>query len=490
MRQNLSGHDGTVDIDPFVNRGTESVIARAVSWIRPPMSTSRQFVAGAIGSGAIVLLTWVLTATRGSLSVATALILYLPIVVVTTVIGGPIPGLGAAIASPTIANWFLVPPYRTFRVGAGENIVELGVFVFVAFSVALFASRASRREQEAVRARSDAVSLSLLFERTENDEVAHCLKVFCDTFDLDAATLIQNDGVEWSHVGKCGVPQCTTESIDLDATLRLDMKGATAIPRGDRLFAAFASELARSVDRQRLQRRALEAEALARADELRTALLRSVSHDLRTPLAGIKAAVSGLLQDDVTWTDEDRHELLSLVDAETDRLTSIVTNLLDLSRLQAGVVSARLDACSLEDVLVDASSDPRFAGRIEFEGDVDCTIRSDPALLTRVVGNLLENAVKWSPVGRSVAVKVGTTPVHTSISVIDHGPGIHDDHKPLVVKPFHRTGDAGHTDGLGLGLAIVDRLVSILGGHFDVTDSPGGGLTAVVTLPNVREDGV
>lgn len=475
-------------VESTEHRGGESAFARALTWVRPPISLTRQLIGWFVGAGSISVLTWVLALNRDSLSVASSLILFLPIVVITTVIGGPLSGLGAAIASPSVANWFLVPPYHTFRVGDWENIVELSVFVFVAFVISLFASRAARREIEAFQARSNALALSRLFERSGADEISYLLGVLCDTFGLDSASMFRcSDGVALASVERSRESLDSAERVLIDEETEVQMVGLSSKMRNSPLLVAHLSELSRCIERERLQERALEAEALTRVDELRTALLRAVSHDLRTPLAGIKAAVSGLLQDDVEWNEADRREMLRLVEGETDRLTSIVVNLLDLSRIEAGVVAPRHELCSIDEILAEASADPRFSGLIDIESMQDVMVRTDSTLLVRVIANLLENCLKWSPRDCSVTVKTDLTPSEVRVSIIDRGPGIPDDQKALVRKPFHRMSDAGHTEGLGLGLAIVDRLVEILDGRFDLLDAPGGGLVAVVSLPRLEE---
>lgn len=490
MPHRVDRHDENVE-DELTGLGVEdSALTRALTWVRPPISLTRQFLGWLVGAGSISILTWVLALNRDSLSVASSLILFLPIVVVTTAIGGPLPGLGAALASPGVANWFLVPPYHTFRVGDWENIVELSVFVFVALVISLFASRSARREVEAFQARANALALSRLFQRIGSDEISYLLGVLCDTFDLDSASLLDlSNGAELSAVHRSSDVRAQVSKLPIDQETELEMVGLDPKVRNDPLFSAHILELSRCLERRRLQERALEAEALTRVDELRTALLRAVSHDLRTPLAGIKAAVSGLLQEDVEWNDSQRRELLTLVEGETDRLTSIVVNLLDLSRIEAGVITPHNALSSMDEILAEASADPRLSGRVEIDCKPGMTIRTDSTLLIRIIANLLENSSKWSPSEGCVSVKVDETPSEVRITIVDRGPGIPDDQKEMVRKPFHRTSDSGHTEGLGLGLAIVDRLVEILGGQFELLDTPGGGLMTVVSLPRRDEAG-
>jgi len=242
--------------------------------------------------------------------------------------------------------------------------------------------------------------------------------------------------------------------------------------------------LAKALEQQRLAQVASEADALGQADELRTSILRAVSHDLRTPLASIKASASSLRQVDIDWPDEVRAEFLSSIEEETDRLTAIVTNLLDMSRLQAGVVRPVLRPVALEEV-VPAALHSLGVRAVDVElilppslADVD----ADPALLERVVANLITNAVDWSPPNDHVRVLAHQRLHDIQLHVIDHGPGIRPRERATVLQPFHRVSDSERHGGVGLGLAIADGLTAAMGGRLELRDTARGGLTAVVTL--------
>jgi len=330
--------------------------------------------------------------------VATSLALYLLVVVSVTAIGGPLPGVTAAVAAPLLANWYLIPPYHTLRINNGDNLIELSVFVSTATIVSAYVSIAERRAVEADEARR------------------------------------------------------TTQKM--------------------------------AIEQNRLRKLALEAEMLAKADELRTAILRAVSHDLRTPLAAIKASVSSLRQEDVQWDETERAEFLQSIEAETDRLTNIVTNLLDLSRIEAGVVRPSMYATSVDDVIsTTLRSMPGSAAGIMVDVPADLPeVYADHALFERALVNLVQNAAKWSPAGAAVSVCCRTVGDAVEISVIDHGPGIPVGKRLQVLQPFHRLSDATSGGGLGLGLAIADRLVASMNGHLGLRETAGGGLTAVITL--------
>ena len=238
---------------------------------------------------------------------------------------------------------------------------------------------------------------------------------------------------------------------------------------------------ARAVENRRL---AVEAEELAQIDRLRAALLGAVGHDLRTPLAGIKAAVSSLRAPDVEFSDDDRAELLATVEESTDRLAAVVDNLLALSRMQAGVLSVDLQPTAVDAVAAQAAlaTDPRV--QLTVPDDLPLAM-ADPGLLERVVANLLANARRASPPGGTVTIRGDATDAAIRLAVVDHGPGLPVAAREAAFAPFQRLDD--HTGGgLGLGLAIARGFTEAQGGTLVPSDTPGGGLTMTITLPAVH----
>ncbi len=456
---------------------------------RQSVSTRRQLVAGGVGAAGLAGLTAVLSANRGDVSVATSLSIYLLAVVAITAAGGALPGLCAAVAAPLLANWFLIPPYHTLRISDGDNVAELIVFLSVAGIVSAFVSIAARRAAEAERARREASSLAALTGSGHLELPDVVVEQLRRTFHLDGVAVLAPGDEPVQVLASAG--DAPTRTADADAVHPL-ASGFVLVTRGPalgaddhRVLRAFLAQLSRALEQQRLREIANVADALARADELRTAMLRAVSHDLRSPLASIKASVSSMRQPDIDWPEEARGDFLASIEAETDRLTSIVTNLLDLSRLEAGVLRPVLRSVSLEEVVpASLHAIGSTADHVEIELPVDLPeVQTDPVLLDRVVANLVGNALRWSPPQRRVRVQAHRRGSSVQLHVIDHGPGIPVTQRAVVVQPFHRLDDSGASGGLGLGLAIADRFVAAMGGTLELRDTPGGGLTAVVTLP-------
>jgi two-component system sensor histidine kinase KdpD len=265
----------------------------------------------------------------------------------------------------------------------------------------------------------------------------------------------------------------------------LALKGRNLSAEDRRVLNAFAAQLGAARERERLAAAAATATELGHANELRAALLQAVSHDLRTPLAAIKASVSSLRQEDIHWSGDDRREFLATIEAQTDRLTSIVSNLLDMSRLQAGALELNLRPVGLDEVVPSAITtlDGR-AQRVQVEVPENLPpVLADAALLERVVDNVIENACKWSPIDAPIRVCASAVNDAVHLTVIDRGRGVPANERERVFQPFQRLGDGGQRPGVGLGLAVARGFMRAMHGDLFLEDTPGGGTTAVLTLP-------
>jgi two-component system sensor histidine kinase KdpD len=251
-----------------------------------------------------------------------------------------------------------------------------------------------------------------------------------------------------------------------------------------RVLRAFAVQIANALEREELEREAESAEAMAETDRLRTALLGAVSHDLRTPLASIKASVTSLLETGVDWPPDQIQAFLEAILTETERLNRLVGRLLDASRVQMGALHVFFRPTVLSEVTASALAG---LGPVQSQVEVDVPeslpeVQTDPELLERVIANLVENALTWSPVGQAVRVTAGPVAGRIDLRVIDRGPGIPASDREKVFQPFQRLGDAPRGAGVGLGLAVSRGFLDAMGHDLLVEDTPGGGTTMVISL--------
>jgi two-component system sensor histidine kinase KdpD len=409
-------------------------------------------------------------------------LLYLVPVVAAAVAGGVRPALAGALAADLLVNFFYVPPYHTLVVDSPGNVIVLVVYVLVAATVAVAVDVAARQRAAAARR---AVEAGLLAQISAAPAAAgsltHLLEQVRATYGMTAVALVDGDRVvELVGPGQDGAPAL---SVHAAPGLRLTAWGPPVFAEDRGTLARLAAAAARTRENQRLADQAGQARELAEIDRLRAALLNAVGHDLRTPLAAIKAAVSSLRQPDVAWAPDDQTELLATVEESTDRLVALVENLLSLSRLQAGVLSADPRPVALDAVVAEAVlHTPGHTGvDVDVPDDLPLAM-ADPGLLERVVANLLANALTASPPDRAVRVEGRVAGGRLLLSVIDHGPGLPAEHRDRVFAPFQRLDDRGGT-GLGLGLAIARGFTDAMGGTLTPTDTTGGGLTMTLTVP-------
>jgi two-component system sensor histidine kinase KdpD len=281
-------------------------------------------------------------------------------------------------------------------------------------------------------------------------------------------------------------PEDGAYSVPIGPRELLVVSGTTLSDEDLDVLRSFAAQVTVAVERRRLRADVAAAAGLAEANELRTALLAAVSHDLRTPLASIKASVTSLLQRDVEWTGEATTEFLETIDEESDRLNALVGNLLDMSRLQTGAVQLVMRDVGLEEVVPRALSglpDRPVPVVLDLPETLP-RVKADAGLLERAVANIVDNARTWSPLHEVVRVEAGVVPGRVDLRVIDHGPGIPVDQRDLVFQPFQRLGDNPRNGtGVGLGLAVARGFVEAMGGELTVEDTPGGGMTMVIRMP-------
>ncbi|MEY2583629.1 MAG: two-component system, OmpR family, sensor histidine kinase KdpD [Ilumatobacteraceae bacterium] len=461
---------------------------------RPPRMRAAAWTLCVLG---LPLLTAILATVRRHVSVGSALMFDLCLVMAVAALGGLRAGLVASVAAFGLTNWFLTPPLHTVTVGDAQNVVALSVFVLVTVVVSFLVDRAARRSREAASARAEAAALARSAATLvgAHDPLPDLLEQLRATFGLASASVFELTGQGWWPTQVSGHPELlepsegTSIDISSDGKLRLVVSDNALRPEQLEVLRAFADQLAMAVEARRLRVDAANADLLSEANALRAALLQAVSHDFRTPLATIKASASGLLHTDVAFSDSDRRLLLVDIDDAADRLDRMVRDLLDMSRLQVGALDLTLSSVALEEVVAAALGGlPAAPGRVEVDvADSLPMVLADAALLERAVANLVSNALAWSPDGSAVKIQAGQIGDSIDLRVVDRGPGISQDDRERIFLPFQRLGDRSNDAGVGLGLAIARGFIEAMGARLSLDDTPGGGLTMTIRLQTADE---
>nr|WP_102144015.1 sensor histidine kinase KdpD [Mycobacterium sp. QGD 101] len=414
-------------------------------------------------------------------------------VLVVALLGGVAPAALSAVLSGLLLNFFLIDPRHTFTIAELDNALTIVVLLLVAVAVAALVDGAAKKAREARWASQEAELLALFAGSVlRGADVDALLERVRETYGQRSVSLLRK-GV--GVVGCVGQDPCVdVDTADTaievgDDEFWMLMTGRKLAARDRRVLGAVAKQAAGLVKQRELTEEASSAAAIAQADELRRSLLSAVSHDLRTPLAAAKAAVSSLRSDDVDFSAEDTAELLATIEESIDQLTALVGNLLDSSRLAAGVVKPELREVYLEETvqraLLGISKRASVFGRDGLDRvkvDVgDAVALADGGLLERVLANLIDNALRYAPDG-PVRVTAGRVGDRVLIAVVDEGPGIPRGAQEQLFAPFQRLGDHDTSTGVGLGLSVARGFVEAMGGSISATDTPGGGLTVEIEL--------
>ena len=491
---------GDVDIHVIAQHSAQQDVRSTSLRAAPALERRRVIAAWLLTVLGLPLLVASTVPFRDQIALSTELLLALSLVLAIAAIGGKVVAGFAAIAASLLVNWYYVVPYNTLTIAEAENVVALVVFVGVAVTVGTLVDVASKRAVEARRARLEAEALarSTASLIADPDPLPQLLDQLRATFNLTGVRILGEDHHAITTAAAGDVSGSPSTSIPLTSSVQaaqgrqstLQVFGRTPSLDDHRLLRVLADQLAVAIDNRDLVADAAEAAKLAEIDAVRTALLRAVSHDLRTPLASIKAMISGLRDPTVKWTDNQLAEALETVDQETDRLNGLVGNLLDASRLQIGTLAVDIRATVLTDT-VNSALRSLNAGpddvQIDIASDVP-EVKSDPVLLERSLANVIGNALRHSPAEHSVRVEAGLIGDAVHLRIIDRGPGIPVAERDNVTKPFQRLGDQRiNHDGAGLGFSIAQGFVEAMHGTFTLDDTPGGGLTVTITLPKAGE---
>jgi two-component system sensor histidine kinase KdpD len=482
---------GALDVHVISFEGAPSRRDSSRSSERVTISLRRRVVAWAIAVLGLPLLTWLLLTLGPDIALHNILLIYLLAALVVAAVGGVWPAVAAAGAGFLLANWFFTDPVRTWTIANPDNLFSLFSFLVVTVTVGLLVGMSTRRSFEARKARAHAEALAATASQSHpafGEAAAGLINRVRETFALSAAAILRRTADGWEVVAGAGDeiarPDQASEVIQLTehTVLALRDGGLTADDR--RVLRAFASQITQAVEREALQEEAKVTGAMVEADRLRTALLGAVSHDLRTPLATIKASVTSLLETGVDWSPDQEAAFLTTIRDETERLNRLVGRLLDASRVQAGAVHVFFREVGLEEVVNSALAGlGPVAENVVVDVPEDLPhVQTDPALLERVIANLVENGVRWSPDGEPVHVSAGEVSGRVDLRIVDRGPGIPRDRREEIFQPFQRLSDSEPAGGVGLGLAVSKGFLDAMGNDLLIEDTPGGGATMVVGL--------
>ncbi|MFB9904264.1 DUF4118 domain-containing protein [Allokutzneria oryzae] len=493
-----------------VHMVTHDEAQRGPRWraLSQPLSLTRRTLGWVLAVLLPAAVTGLGLVTRKDVTFATDLVGFFLATVAVALIGGLGPALVAALLGAGLLNYFFTPPYLSLAVATPENVITLVAMVAVAVLVALVVDRAARMSVQAARARTEAELLASYARTvlTSPHPLARLLQKVRENFALESVALLERQDEQWRRVACVGPKPCDEpDEADVDVPVTADVHLALrgrALPAGDqRVLEAAAGQALMALRQQRMAAETAEARRRAETTELRTSLLAAVGHDLRTPLTSIKASIGSLRDTELRLSEEDTSELLETIEVSADRLTGLVDNLLDSSRLATGAVVPRLHPVGYDEAVARALAglDERRLLSVDVAETLP-PVLADVGLLERVIANVIDNALRHGRLTPrrvldvdgdgtiaadepEIAIRASTYGAHVELRVVDHGPGLPKNTAASVFAPFQRLSDRDNAPGVGLGLSVAKGFTEAMGGTISAEDTPGGGLTIVIALP-------
>ena len=461
----------------------------ALPRISGALTLRRRIIGFIVALAAGPLITWLLVSFRTNDTITSDVLAFQLLVVVVALIGGIWPALFAALLSGLTLDFFFVEPVYTVTIAKPAHILALALYILNAVLVSYVVDQAARRSRVAVRAAAESELLATIAGSVlrGQDALEALITRTRESFKLNSVRVVGADDVLFESGIVKDDDRLTVLPVGERGTLELRGPNLAASER--RLLSVIAAQIDAAFEHNALVKTAGEIEPLAQADRMRSALLAAVGHDLRRPLTAATAAVTGLRSTDVTWSVSDRDELLATAQESLETLADLVTNLLDVSRVQAGALAVTTAPLLVEDVILEAI-DELGLGPADVELGIAedlPEVLADHGLLQRVLVNLLENARRYSEPGEPVRISASTFAGSVEVRVTDTGPGVPQDRREDIFVPFQRLGDTDNSTGLGLGLALSKGFVEGMGGTLQADDTPGGGLTMVISLPVIED---
>ncbi len=440
----------------------------------------------------------ILVGLRGHFNLTTNTLLLLVLTVGISIKSALWLAIVSAIENFLFLNFFFTPPFHTFVISDKNDAISLTAFIFFSVIASVILNQLKLRTRKLKQISQEGLFLSRLASDIikGNNSIEEILGNSKSTFDISEIAIVSKIAsipLEEIRVIYGSIARITPELIDSGVKLNSRyylLTSPSIVEVGLRnLMTTFGSQVLILLERQFLEENKRELSEIRQADQMRTALLTAVSHDLRAPLASTKAAISSLMNTGINWTGSDRQELLETANDSLDQLNNLIENLLDMSRLEANAISLHLRDVDVEDAIsgsIKALKSNQNQVTIRIENSLP-TIGVDPILLERVLVNLIENALRFSPKDQQVEIEASRTGEKVLIKVIDHGPGIDSKNRGKIFVPFQRLGDRDNTTGVGLGLAIVKGFTELMNGEVGVEETASGGLTMILTF-HVTED--
>ncbi|MFT8704837.1 ATP-binding protein [Bifidobacterium aquikefiricola] len=508
VSKNILSRSGSIDVHLVPHGNIAKSFTFALPKVRSSLPPKRKIMGLVFCAVTLPLLTLLLLPGRNTESLPRDILAYQLLVVLAATIGGMVPAIVAALTSGLIIDYFFLNPMQTFNIYQRFGFTSLLLYVIIALTVSLVVDQAERRSHAAARSRAESELLSVISGSVlrSRDPLQALLDRLREAFGLRLVILSRKQEPDISSQMSQNDPQDKSvddEPADVEDDWQTDPKvyelnhgdaqlmlyGRDLDAKDQRLFNTVLTQIDTVLQQEDLERKASEVEPLTEADKIRSALLTALSHDLRRPLASATAAVSGLIETHGNLDRKESDELLHLASAGLQELAKLITDLLDVSRLREDALPISLEATDTESIIV-TSLDELNMGPREISLDMDRVplVCADPPLLRRALSNLLLNAKRFNPPDKRIVISVSHFRDRVEIRIVDYGPGVSEDKKNTMFVPFQRLGDKDNTTGLGLGLALAKGFVESMDGVLSAEDTPGGGLTMVISLHDAPKD--